>query len=170
MRLDLRRDYDEISAYLANLVQGFNPKDNYGPGDPGPIKMIEVGFEYSQAGWVVVVFDTRPDASPDGEWTMFIEDNAALLDRPEWQKAGEANIEEAITVVQLDGSETIVPAATELAELLGELLKTILWKCREDGLFALLPKVAKCEFGIEHFGGAYGWPEYEERGKENLVF
>lgn len=169
MRLDLQRDYAEISAHLAARVHAFNPETNYGPGDPGLIKMIEVGFEYAQAGWVLVVFDTRADASPDGEWTMYIEDNDAVLERSHWLEAGEVNIDQEITLVQLDGSEIIVPPGTELAEPLGELLKTILVKAREDGLFAPLPKAAECEVGVEHLSGAYGWPIYEERGQENLV-
>ena len=31
---------------------------------PGLVKALEVGFEYSQAGWLVVGFDTRPNTEP----------------------------------------------------------------------------------------------------------
>jgi hypothetical protein len=134
-------------------------------GDPGPVKMVEVGFEYSQAGWVVVVFDTRPDAEPDGEWTSLIEGNE--LERPHWLEAGETD--GPIALVQLDGTETVLTADAELAEVLGELLKEAVLKARADGVFAGLPKAAGCELGVEHFSGYYGWPEYEARGQENLA-
>ena len=167
MRLDLRRDFADIYAYIAGRVRDFDPATNDGPGDPGPVKMIEVGFEYSQAAWVVLVFDTRPDAKPDGEWNSHIEGNE--FERPDWLAAGEANCEEPITLVQLDGSEVVLPENSELAEPLGELLKAVLLKARADGVFADLPKAPGCELGIEHHEGAYGWPLYEDRGHENFA-
>ncbi len=167
MRLDLRRDFAEIYAHVADRVRNFDPATNDGPGDPGPVKMVEVGFEYAQAGWVVVVFDTRPDAGPDGEWNAHIEGNE--LERPDWLAAGEANMDGPITLVQVDGTEVVLPECTELAEPLGELVKAVLLKARADGVFARLPKAPGCELGVEHSEGAYGWPAYEDRGEENLV-
>ena len=104
MRLDLRRDFADIYAHVADRVRNYDPATNDGPGDPGPVKMVKVGFEYSQAGWVVVVFDTRPDAEPDGEWNAHIQGNA--LDRPDWLAAGEANMDGPITLVQVDGTRS----------------------------------------------------------------
>jgi hypothetical protein len=167
MKLDLRRDFDEIYAYLAERVRTFDPKENDGPGKPGPVKMIQVGFEYSQGGWVAVVFDTRPKAEPDGEWNAHIEGNA--LERLEWLAAGEANMDGPITLVQLDGTEVELDEGTELAEPLGELVKEVLLKARADGVFAGLPRAKGCHLGVEHHDGAYGWPAYEELGQENLA-
>ena len=167
MRLDLRREFAEIYAHLVQRVRGFDPAGGNVLGDPGPIKMIEVGYEYAQAGWLVVVFDTRPDAEPDGEWTALIDGNE--LERPHWLEAGEAGIEGPITLIQMDGTEMVLPAEAELADPLGEVVKAALLKSREDGVFAALPKAAGCELGVEHFDGGYGWPVYEERGKDNLA-
>ncbi len=167
MKLDLRREFDEIYAFLADRVKTFDPANNDGPGKPGPVKMIEVGFEYSQSGWVAIVFDTRPKAKPDGEWNSHIAGNE--LERPEWLAAGEANLEGPITLVQLDGTEVELPEETELAEPLGALVKAVVLKARADGVFAGLPRAKRCELGVEHQEGAYGWPNYEDRGKENLV-
>lgn len=167
MRLDLRRDFEDIYAHLADRVRNFDPATNDGPGDPGPVKMIDVGFECSQAGWVVVVFDTRPDAQPDGEWNSHIEGNE--LDRPHWPEADEANMDGPMTLVQLDGTEVTLPAGTELAEPLGEMITVVLLKARADGVFAALPKAPGCELGVEHHEGVYGWPLYEERGQDNLA-
>lgn len=163
--LDLRRDFTDIYAHIAERVRGFDPAGGNVLGNPGPVKAIEVGFEYAQAGWFVVVFDTRPDAGPDGEWTSLIEGNE--LERPHWLKAGEADW--PITLVQLDGTETIPLSDAELANILGEVVKAAVLKARADGMFASLPKAAGCELLIEHFDGEYGWPEYEKRGQDNLV-
>ena len=168
VRLDLRRDFADIRAHLADRVRGFDPAGGNVLGGPGPVKMVEVGFEYSQAGWVVVAFDTRPDAEPDGEWTHLIIDEN-MLDRPHWLEAGEANMDGPITVVQLDGNEAVLPLGTELAEVIGEVVKAVVLKARADGIFATLPKAPGCELGVEHFSGAYGWPVYEERGQDNLA-
>ncbi len=167
MRLDLRRDFVEIYAYLAGRVASFDPATNEGPGDTGPVKMIEVGYEYSQGGWVAVVFDTRPDAEPDGEWNSHIEGN--VLERPHWEEADEANIEGPITLIDPDGNESVLPEGTGLAEPLGELIKAVLLKARADGVFDALPKADGCELGVEHHDGAYGWPAYDDRGRDNLA-
>ncbi len=165
MKLDLRRDFADIYAYLVDRVNRFDPDTNDGPGEPGPIKMIEVGFEYSQSAWVVVVFDTRPDAEPDGEWDRHIDGND--LKRPDWLATGEA--EGPTAVIQLDGTEVEYPKGTELAEVFGELIKAVLIKARADGVFAILPKAPGCELGATHFSGAYDWPMYDDWGQENLV-
>lgn len=167
MRLDLRRDFAEIYAHLADRVRGFDPSGSNVLGDPGPVKAVEIGYEYAQAGWLVVVFDTRPDAEPDGEWTSLIEGNE--LERPHWLEAGEAMMEASLTVVQLDGIELALPSGTELADVLGEVVKAALLKARADGVFAGLSKAPGCELLIEHFDGGYGWPEYDDRGKENVA-
>ena len=167
MKLDLRDDFAEISSYLNERIQAFNPETNDGPGEPGPVKMITLGFEYSQAGWVIAMFDTRPDAEPDGEWDAYIEGNE--LQRPLWLAAGEANMDGPITMIQLDGSEVEIEADTELAEVFGELLKSILLKARADGLLDPLLKAPNCELGVEHAEGYYGWPDDEDRGQDHLV-
>jgi len=167
MRLDLRSDFTEIYSHLADCIRRFDPTGGNVLGDADPVKMVEIGFEYSQAGWLVVVFDTRPDAEPDGEWTSLIEGNE--LERPRWLEAGEANMDGPITVIQLDGTEAELPEGTELAEILGEMVKAVVLKAKADGVFAGLPKAPDCELGIEHFSGAYGWPPYEDRGQDNLA-
>jgi hypothetical protein len=165
--LDLRKDFDNIFAHLADRLRDFDPNTNSGLGGPGKVKMILLGYEYAQTGWVVLVFDTRPDAEPDGEWTSEIEGHE--LKMRHWRKASDANMEQSISLVLPDGSKSILPANADLATPLGDLLKGVLLKARADGLFAELPKVAGCELVVEHFDGDYGWPEYESRGDDNLA-
>ena len=169
MRIDYHKDFADIYAHAADRVRKFDPAANGGPGPPGPAKMIEVGFGYGESGWVAVVFDTRPDAEPDGEWNSHIEGN--LLERPHWQWAGEdTGEEEPPTLVKANGS-TVVLAEDDaaLAETIGELIRAVLVKAHADGVFEALPKAPGCEMGIEHQDGHYGWPAYEARGQDNLA-
>ncbi len=171
VRLDLRRDFDDIYAHLADRVRGFSPSGSNVLGKAGLVKAVEVGFEYAQVGWLVVVFDTRPDADrDDGEWTSRIK-KKNLLERPHWLEAGEANMDGPITVVQLDGTEAELRRHTELAKILGEVVKAVVLKARADGVFAGLPKAPGCELDVEHFSGYYGWPANKKarRAKENLA-
>lgn len=167
--LDLQRDFADIYSYLAERVRGFDVETHEGLGGPGPVKLIEIGYEYSQAGWVIAVFDTRPDAEPDGEWTRELDNESTLLQRPHWVEAGEFNLEAPIAVIGLQGITTTLAAGSELAQTLGDLLKAVVIKARADGMFTALSKANGCELGIEHFSGEYGWPEYEARGQENLA-
>jgi hypothetical protein len=174
MQLGLRRDFEEIYAHLAHRVRAFDPAANNGPGDGGLVKRIDVGFESDQSAWVVVTFDARPDAEPDGQWTLYFAGNE--LKRPHWLEANEALREDDLALVLPDGSRVEIPAVgfwagryRQLATALGGMRKGVLLRARADGLFAALPKAADCELGVEHFNGAYGWPVYEDRGVENLA-
>jgi hypothetical protein len=165
--LDLRKDFETVYEYVTQRVRDFDPAKHDGLGGPGKMKMIHLGFDFVHAGWVVLVLDTRPDAEPDGEWTSEIEGNE--LKMPHWRQASETNLEQPIRLVLADGSQTVLPANTELAVPLGEMLKAMLLQARANGMFTALPKAPACELGVEHFDGAYGWPEHEARGAESLA-
>src|SRR5262249_39221408 len=134
-----------------------------------PVTRVDVGFGLYESGWVCVVFDTRPDAEPDGEWNEYIEETA--LERPRWAKACEAVEEEPLSVVLPDGTRQELPtgAKGQLVAALGDRLRAVLLKARADGVFAGLPKAGRCELGVEEQEGSYGWPAYEERGEGNLA-
>lgn len=166
-RLDLRKDFDEVYNFIADRARSFDSVTNNGPGEGGPITQIDLGFGLYQSGWVALVFDTRPDAEPDGDWNEYIDGND--LDQPHWAEACDALEEEPLTIVLPDGLSRKMPAGDNLAAILGEMLKEVLLKARADGLFAELPKAPRCHLGVEEQEGSYGWPAYEDRGRENLA-
>jgi hypothetical protein len=168
-RLDLRKDFKDLYAYVVKRVKSFDPATNDGPGEPGPVTYIEFGFGFEQSGWAALVIDTRPDAEPDGEWNEHIDGND--LNRPRWLAACEANEEMPLELFLPDGTEQVVPAGSGdvFAIALGDLLKSVLLRARADGVFATLPKAPKCELGVEEQEGRYGWPAYKDRRKENLA-
>lgn len=165
--LDLQRNLDTVYQYIAQRVRDSDPAKNNGLDGPGKVKIIHLGFDFVHAGWVVLVFDTRPDSQWDGEWTSEIEGNE--LKMPHWRQASQTNLKQPITLVLTDGSQTVLPANTELAVPLGDMLKAVLFKARASGLFIALPKAPGCELSVEHFEGAYIWPESESSGVEALA-
>ena len=118
---------------------------------------------------MALVFDTRPDAEPDGEWNAHIEGN--VLERPKWLAVFEANERQSVRVVMPDGIERELPPESydEFTTMLGDLLKSVVLKAGAGGVLESLPKAPRCELGVEEHDGNYGWPVYEERGRENLA-
>lgn len=171
MNIDLRSDFAAILEFVEQRVAAYDPAKYVGPGKPGPITQIDLGFQCDQAGWVCLVFDTRPDATSDGEWTGHIEENS--FPRPHWQIISEDFEMIPMTIVKMDGSKLkLRPDGDydQLSELLGELLKSVLFKARDTGLFVSLPRAAECHIAMEEFGGThFGWPPFEQRGLDDLV-
>lgn len=167
-QLDLRTELADILAFLFERVRSFNPESNHGPGEGKKVRRVDVGYQCDQAGWVALVFDTRPDAEPDGQWNSYIEGNT--LDRPRWFEAMEANEEQPVRVIMPDGSERELPpeSSDEITTILGDLLKGALLMARQDGVFSELPRDPECEMGVEEHDGGYGWPAYEDRAQARL--
>jgi len=172
MKLDLRKEFKELLAYVRRRVRTFDPADHGGPGNiESPITRIDFGYQCDQSGWVALVFDTRPKAKPDGEWNEYIEEN--VLERPRWQTVCEALIQnKPVDLVLLDGTaQKLSPDLKdeEYVAIFGDLLKSVLLQARADKVFSTLPKAEKCQLGVEETDGRYGWPKFKDRGKENLA-
>lgn len=170
-KLDLRKDFNEIYKHVVQRVRTFDPSKNAGPGDgSSPVRMIVFGFQCEQDGWVVLIFDTRPDAQPDGEWNSFIDQN--LFERRHWHEALLTLEDGPVEVLLPDGKKRKITGETEFEDfvaLFGDLLKDVLLKARADGVFQSLPRAKKCHMGVEEQEGRYGWPAYEDRGKADLA-
>lgn len=86
MNVDLRQDFKAIHKHITERVRDYPVYVNAGPGeDDDPISQITCGFQFDQAGWIALVFDTRPKAEPDGEWNAYIEENVVAFDH--WYEA-----------------------------------------------------------------------------------
>ena len=167
--LDLRKDFAEFYAFVADRVRSWDRASNDGPGEGGTVARVDVGFGLDEPAWVCLVFDTRSDAEPDGEWNGHIQGND--LERPQWAEAFDAACDgEALTLILPDGARLApVEDGDELVAAVGDMLKAVLLKARADGLFEALPRAPRCELGVEEQNGGYGWPVYDERGRENLA-
>jgi hypothetical protein len=100
----------------------------------------------TQTGYVAIVFDTRPGADSDGEWTRHIDNAENVLRFPHWPTALAAD-----------------PANGETVVRVGEMIRDTIVELRDRGDFASLPLRADAFFVVEEFDGAWGWPPYEGR-------
>jgi hypothetical protein len=168
-RLDLRKDFAEVYVFVADRAKSFDPAANLGPGKGKRVSRVDVGFGLYQSGWVCLVFDTRRSLEPDGEWNEYIEDT--VLERPKWAKARETVEAGPLSLVLPDGTRRDLSAGDTgpLVAALGDMLRSVLLKARDDGVFAVLPKAPRCELGVEEQDGSYGWPAYELRRTNNLA-
>lgn len=143
MNKQLKNDAKLIVDFIAQRVQDYPVYINNGPGnDEDPISQITLGYQVSQAGWIALVFDTRPDGSPDGEWQSYITEN--WLELTHWADSIDA-------------------------ELVGGMLKDILIQSRGNKMFSSLPIAENCSMGVEDHDGMYGWPSYNERYNDGRV-
>lgn len=167
MRIDLKADSKTVYEYVKQRVADYPVYVNNGPGeDDDPISQITLGFQVSQAGWVALVFDTRPNGAPDGQWQSYIEEN--WVEFPHWLDAVDALFDsgESIDLVLPNGKKRKLGEDDDLAEPVGQILKDILIQARKDKCFKDLPLAKKCSMGVEDHDGAYGWPDYDQRYKD----
>ena len=165
MPLDLRKASALLRKHIAERVRDYPLYVNEGPGkDDAPIKQITMGYDFDGAGWVAIVFDTRPKAEIDGEWNAYIEANA--IEFPDWQQAYDELVEKgiAIKVTLPDGAKTTIgkkASEEEVAEVLGKALRDVLVSARDDGQFSSLPLAKNCALVVEEHDGYYGWSDQE---------
>jgi hypothetical protein len=136
LKLDLEREASDIYRYVVSRASGYSVEVDRGLGGSGPIQMVCAGYEFDQSGWFVLVFDRRPDAAHDGEWTRCIDEN--LLARPHWVRAG-------------------ILGGKEFSESLGRMIISVLERANEEGAFADLPRADGFRLGLEEFNGSFGW-------------
>lgn len=170
MKINLQSDAQIIYEHIKQRVAEYPIYVNNGPGeDEDPISHITLGYEVSQAGWVALVFDTRPDGGPDGEWQSHIEEN--WLEFPTWLEAVDRLWDqgELIELALPNGKKKTLGADDNLAQPVGMMLRDILLQARNDQCFSDLPLASKSSMGVEDHDGAYGWPDYDKRFKDGRV-
>jgi hypothetical protein len=170
--VDLRQDATAVRALLEHAVRDYSAKHraiNTAKQHP-PVTRIDLVFSLGDSvstPWVHLHLDTKAGGEPDGDPTH---PDFARLGRESWLPAVQAVCnEERVAIVRLD-SETLECDATELGKQIGEFLVSVLLDARATGIFAGLPKSERCELGVEDpTTGEFGWPEYDQRGKDNLA-
>lgn len=168
MKIDLQKDAQKIRRYIEKRIRDYPNYENLGPGDDSdPIALITVGYYLEQAGNVTLVFDTRPNADHDGEWTGYIANEVNVLPFPKWQAAFEKLCEGGTVVVTLpNGNLRTLDDSDDnesVAKVFGEMIQEILVSLRDAGAFEKLPLSPKAFFVIEEFEGQWGWPSYAKR-------
>jgi hypothetical protein len=162
--LDLQQDAADVYAYVASRASAYTPAGDRGPGRSAPVKMVYAGYNFDQSGWFALVFDRRPNAGHDGEWTLYLEGN--MLKRPQWVAAQERNEEQPIRVRGEDGVVRELLAGSHFGWLLGRMLVGVLQRAEREGVFARLPRADGFRLGLEEFHGSLGWDSQTGYGGE----
>ncbi len=172
MRIDLQRDMDLLRQHLQQRVEDYGKSPNKGPGRDGDaVSQITLGYQFDQAGWLAVVFDTRPEAETDGHWNDFISPNQVEL--PQWYEAYQAwsGHGRTVEIMMPDGKvEEIAPSASDdrWAAVLGVALQKELQTFRDKDGFTRLPLASGAFLTVENHDGRFGWTDkpVEEKYRE----
>jgi len=172
LTIDLRKDTVDVRRMLADAVQKYAKKHKNAASAKKhpPITRIDIAFSMGDSEstpWVHLNYDTKPGCEPDGDPTH---PDFAKLARSDWLPAVQAVCNgEKVGIIGTDG-KTRKCGDAQLTTAIGRFLVTVLLECRDQEGFAELPKAKRCELGVEDpMSGEFGWPNYEDRGKENLV-
>lgn len=163
MRIDLPQHIQKIRSALSARISNFELDNNPSPsGGSDTIQQIVLAYEFEQAGWVCVVFDTRPDATLDGEWTQVIEETAVNFKH--WGEAFWNADSEPFDILFPDGqiksSDDI--ECEDFSIALGESLKDMVVDLLNSSAFNTLPLSPNFNVAIEDFNGYFGWLSDEE--------
>jgi hypothetical protein len=169
MIVDIRQDVPDFLAYIRKRVAEHLATSKKLK-KPKRVTQIDFGFEFGQGNELWLVFDTRPDAEPDGQWTVQV-GKVAALKRPKWPIWHDLPEDEVVFFIDLNGEKVNVMKSPDrkICKIVGDAMKHALIVARDAGVFERLPKAGHCEMGVENMEGYYGWPKYKDRGKENLV-
>jgi ankyrin repeat protein len=170
-QIDLRPDYARMLKMVATGVNEYALKSGTAKtwqAHP-PVSAIALRFGIGEHASVDLCFDARPKHDADG---VYSHQGVASLAVPHWQRfcdkaardGGELTDERG-RVVKLSWNES-----TEVyVGAFGAMLVNALKDAKSQGLFAKLPRCLQCEFSVEEMEGYYGWPAFQERGKENMI-
>jgi len=162
-RINLKKDAERVRKDIQRRVKEYPVYINPGPGeDNADIRLITLGFSFDQAGWVTLVFDTRPDAELDGECQAYIEETKYPFKG--WFKAFDQVQEQkgVLSITGHSGSRHAFLSSDQMetvANCFGTMCRDVLVEARDNGVFQSLPLADDCQLAVEEHGGFYGWIE-----------
>ena len=165
MKINLSDDFDRVYQYIMRKIDSFDITNNPSPGsENNTISLVSLGYQFDQAGWVSVVFDTRTEARPDGQWALHIDGN--MLEMNHWvENVREMYEKETVLTIELiDGSEIKLDETSNEEDFncLGQMLLSVLVKLRDDRAFEKLPLANMAVMSVEEINGTFGWPPYDK--------
>lgn len=170
--VDLQEDAITVRSMIEVAVQKYSDECQRVNPSKGflPVTRIDLTFSLGDSRsipWVHLNFDTTPGSEPNGKPTHPAFGQCHF---ESWLPAVQAVCEgENVELVKLDDARQKCDAVV-LGQQIGLFLLSLLKETQAAGVFAQLPKAHRCEFGVEDpTTGEFGWPNYEDRGKENLI-
>ena len=161
MKLNLERNLKQLEDLILEKIRSYDEYENIGPGDDEhPIQLITVGYYIEQSGYAVVVFDTRPNAECDGEWTSYHEDDN-MLEVPEWEDAFNHLCDEGTVSVSIPGGKKTLDSNDDnesVAKFFGEQIRDTVLAMKNRNAFDSLPLGDNARVVVEDFNGLWAWP------------
>ena len=170
MIIDIREEVADFLAYIRQRVA----QHLASPQAAEPVGVIQFGFEIGQGNMAWLQFDTRPDATPDGTWSLPKNlEKTPRLDRPKWPVFADIPDGQPVFFIDVQGRKVEVLSAANtdevVATIVGEAMKQALLQARAEGVFKPLPRVERCPMFVEHMEGFYSWPTCHDHSGENLL-
>ena len=133
-------------------------------GNPSPVSCIELGYQVSQGGLLLLHFDTRHPRPLDFHWTLHL-GRGNDLELAHWAAAAEELEMNGGAVILPTGSRRVVPAGSfeVVAQIFGEALLAIALDALARGSFRPLRLREDCELMVADFDG--NW----DNGAEQVV-
>ena len=112
---------------------------------------------------VRLYLDTHPKGEPSsGSSEIF---DLMELEFADWVEACHANV----SLVKYGGNQKTVDDEEQLCEAVGLFLLEIILALRDEGILSKLPCAQKCYIGVSTYDGVWGWPDWNDRGKNDMV-
>jgi hypothetical protein len=172
MNIDLAADVADLRSMIDQAVEKYagkhaNPKT---AAAYPPVSRIDLNFWLGDGGpsspFIMLQFDTKPGSEPDGDPTH---PEFATLKRPKWRAPILATFDDKPASAKLLNGKSCEITENNVDKIIGEFLVAVLKMAKSSGAWKKLPKLARCEMGVEGGGGSFAWPHYEERGRDNLA-
>jgi hypothetical protein len=169
MKLDLRKDSAALMKLLDSAAKAYTKLRFSKPKQYPQLTRIDLVFWLGDgvaAAYVLLNLDSRTGSEPDGHWSH---GEFATLECPHWGPAMNALFDgDSVEAHLPNGLPQLMTCGTVHATI-GEFLVAVIRAARLKRLLNRFPLAEDCEFGVEESGGGFGWPRYDDRGKENLV-
>jgi DNA transformation protein len=174
VKLDLQTDQKRLRAYVEKRIRDYAGHRNQGPGDAGDaIRLVTFGFYAEQGGYVNLVFDPRPDARMDGEWTLYLHTKRNTFAFPQWYSAYESICDgQVVPLIRHDGTPGELQDSDGdegVNRVFGEMIVDLMLSLREEGTLRKLPLAPAARMTQEEFDGRYAWPVPGTKETESLI-
>lgn len=168
--IDLRKDALDLRRMLEDAVRKYAARHADRTKRFPPVTRIDLTFSLGDSHsepWISLCLDSQVGTKPGGGYTHA---DFATLTRKAWLPAVQTVCDgRKAELVTIEGERQKLNNSG-LIRAIGSFLVASLLSAREDGVLAALPLADHCELGVEDpTTGAFGWPTYKDRGKENLA-
>ncbi len=155
--LDLEPYREQLTQSMTTAVEGFDGES--------PITRVDVWYDLvsMDVPMVRLYLDTHPTGEPcSGTSETF---DLMELEFESWADACQSDVAK----VKYTGNQRTVDDEESLCEIVGLFLLEVILSLRDAGVLSTLPCAEKCYIGVATYDGVWGWPDWNDRGNNDMV-